>query len=139
MSSYWTTLPLSTERITPQLRPFGQPRRRERQCTVVQVVHVPKSRNHRGYRHSCFGSPFLIAVANEGEKVADLRARLRERMQVGKEEMESWRLAEMSTVNFSFLEDKEQVWIPESGLSLAVEHTNPDMVQIRDKPLSIGS
>jgi len=131
---------LRAEPILPEERSDGG-----RRVKLIQVVHIPKSRQQRVYKQTCFGSPFLLAVDIQGEKVADLRERIRQRMRVKKEEMDSWRLAEMFSSGLTFLEDENEVWMPQDKDYLAIEHKNPNSLMnsaypfAKDKPLIIRS
>lgn len=122
-------------------------------ATSVSVCHILKDNKPRSFRFPVyFGHPLIIRISKEGETVGAIRERLRRRMGVPDEVFATWKLAEVSQVKVSYLEDFEQPWAPDRKVTngvevtcLALEHRGsvpvkrPNAAALRyaDKPLKI--
>lgn len=97
----------------------------------VCVAHVAKDAKQRARKLSYFGVPFVLRVHVDGESVADLRKRIRQRLDVPIDVFATWKLAQVTSLNpkLEYLENMEQLWKPDGksttgteSIALAIEH-----------------
>eukprot|EP00184_Porphyridium_aerugineum_P005890 CAMPEP_0184706972 /NCGR_PEP_ID=MMETSP0313-20130426/37033_1 /TAXON_ID=2792 /ORGANISM="Porphyridium aerugineum, Strain SAG 1380-2" /LENGTH=1389 /DNA_ID=CAMNT_0027168541 /DNA_START=521 /DNA_END=4690 /DNA_ORIENTATION=+ len=125
----------------------------ENGCLFLRVVHLAKehtakekARTRRtANNNSFFGTPFIIQVFRDGEKVGELRQRLG-RMFEGEKDFDQWALYEWKGNELEPLDDVEAIWRPtDPAASLVLEHKNTapstqrKATNFYSKPLKIKS
>lgn len=121
---------------------------------LVTVLHLAKDKQSRKWHGPIFfGTPFVIKVRKQGERVKDIRARIQDKLGIAAEEFDKWPLAEVVQLKVIYLLEMETMYSPQARnasvefCSLAIEHkstapakkANPAMNRYADKPLKIRS